>query len=204
MDLKPDSFVCSSLLNACAILSAEKQIHVHAFKFGFMFDVFVGNSLVNMYAKCGSIEEADRAFYEIPERGVVSWSAMIGGLAQHGQEVIRLIKDSKVKKEPGISWIEVKYKIYTFIVGDRSHSRSEEIYAKLEELGHLMAKAEYVPMIEIEREKMNFFSRMCEKLVVAFALIAMSFFSRTTRSSYSCQKEPPNIFRLPYSVQVHL
>ncbi|TQD88169.1 hypothetical protein C1H46_026230 [Malus baccata] len=84
---KPDSFVCSSLLNACANLSAYeqgKQIHVHILKFGFMSDAFAGNSLVNMYAKCGSIEDADRAFAEVPERGIVSWSAMIGGLAQHG------------------------------------------------------------------------------------------------------------------------
>ncbi|MCI33460.1 pentatricopeptide repeat-containing protein, partial [Trifolium medium] len=45
-----------------------------------------------MYAKCGSIEDADRAFSEIPQRGIVSWSAMIGGLAQHGhgKEALKL------------------------------------------------------------------------------------------------------------------
>ncbi|KAL6992515.1 hypothetical protein U1Q18_010625, partial [Sarracenia purpurea var. burkii] len=50
IELKPDPFVCSSLLNACANLSAYeqgKQIHVHVLKFGFMSDVFAGNSLVN-------------------------------------------------------------------------------------------------------------------------------------------------------------
>ncbi|EEF50827.1 pentatricopeptide repeat-containing protein, putative [Ricinus communis] len=85
--IRPDSFVCSSLLNACANLSAYeqgKQVHVHVLKFGFISDIFAGNSLVNMYAKCGSIDDADRAFSEIPERGIVSWSAMIGGFAQHG------------------------------------------------------------------------------------------------------------------------
>ncbi|KAL6201415.1 hypothetical protein ACLB2K_025129 [Fragaria x ananassa] len=84
---EPDSFVCSSLLNACANLSAYeqgKQIHVHILKFGFLSDAFAGNSLVNMYSKCGSIDDAGRAFSEVPERGIVSWSAMIGGLAQHG------------------------------------------------------------------------------------------------------------------------
>ncbi|KAL2500101.1 Pentatricopeptide repeat-containing protein [Abeliophyllum distichum] len=93
-------------------------------------------------------------------------------------KVRRLMKDNKVKKEPGMSWIEVKDKIYTFIVGNRSHSRSEEIYAKLEELGHLMTKAGYVPMIEIDlhavgkREKELLLSYHSEKLAVAFALIA--------------------------------
>ncbi|KAL0373388.1 UNVERIFIED_CONTAM: Pentatricopeptide repeat-containing protein [Sesamum radiatum] len=61
-----------------------KQIHVHVLKLGFMSDVFAGNSLVNMYAKCGSIEDTTRAFSEVYDKTVVSWSAMIGGLAQHG------------------------------------------------------------------------------------------------------------------------
>ncbi|KAL6197193.1 hypothetical protein ACLB2K_032805 [Fragaria x ananassa] len=76
-----------SLLNACANLSAYeqgKQIHVHILKYGFLSDAFAGNSLVNMYSKCGSIDDAGRAFSKVPERGIVSWSAMIGGLAQHG------------------------------------------------------------------------------------------------------------------------
>ncbi|GKV00994.1 hypothetical protein SLEP1_g13596 [Rubroshorea leprosula] len=37
-----------------------------------------------MHAKCGSIDNAEHAFSEIRERSMVSWSAMVGGLAQHG------------------------------------------------------------------------------------------------------------------------
>ncbi|KAG1359029.1 putative pentatricopeptide repeat-containing protein [Cocos nucifera] len=51
-ELKPDSFALSSLLNACASLSAYeqgKQIHVHVLKMGFMSDGFSGNALVNMF-----------------------------------------------------------------------------------------------------------------------------------------------------------
>ncbi|RZB66543.1 Pentatricopeptide repeat-containing protein, chloroplastic isoform B [Glycine soja] len=322
-DIKPDPFICSSLLNACANLSAYeqgKQLHVHAIKFGFMCDIFASNSLVNMYAKCGSIEDADRAFSEIPNRGIVSWSAMIGGYAQHGhgKEALRLfnqmlrdgvppnhitlvsvlcacnhaglvnegkqyfekmevmfgikptqehyacmidllgrsgklneavelvnsipfeadgfvwgallgaarihknielgqkaakmlfdlepeksgthvllaniyasagmwenvakvrkfMKDSKVKKEPGMSWIEIKDKVYTFIVGDRSHSRSDEIYAKLDQLGDLLSKAGYSSIVEIDihnvdkSEKEKLLYHHSEKLAVAFGLIA--------------------------------
>ncbi|KAK6917601.1 Pentatricopeptide repeat [Dillenia turbinata] len=86
---KPDPFVCSSAVNACANLSAYeqgKQVHSQLFKFGFAMDTFAANSLVNMYARCGSIDDASRAFSKIPERGIVSWSAMIGGLAQHAFE----------------------------------------------------------------------------------------------------------------------
>ncbi|KAI4297536.1 hypothetical protein L6164_037422 [Bauhinia variegata] len=59
--IKPDAFVCSSLLNACANLSAYeqgKQLHVHALKFGFICDSFASNSLVNISANMdfGEIE----------------------------------------------------------------------------------------------------------------------------------------------------
>ena len=44
------------------------------------------------------------------------------------------MKDRRVKKKGGKSWIEVKGNISVFWVGDRSHERTEEIYAKLVEL----------------------------------------------------------------------
>ncbi|XP_027356594.1 pentatricopeptide repeat-containing protein At5g04780, mitochondrial-like [Abrus precatorius] len=92
--------------------------------------------------------------------------------------VRKLMKDSKVKKEPAMSWIEVKDKVYTFIVGDRSHSRSDEIYVKLDQLGDLLSKAGYKPIIEIdihnvnESEKEQLLYHHSEKLAVAFGLIA--------------------------------
>ncbi|CAI9266248.1 unnamed protein product [Lactuca saligna] len=102
LELKPESYICSSLLKASAILSAYeqgKQIHVHTLKSGLLFDVHTSNSLVNMYARCGSIEDASRAFFEVPEKGIVSWSTMIGGLAQHGHEKEALSFFDKMLKD---------------------------------------------------------------------------------------------------------
>jgi pentatricopeptide repeat protein len=45
----------------------------------------VGNSLVDMYAKCGSIEDAWRVFNKMPSQNVVIWTAILGGCAMHGQ-----------------------------------------------------------------------------------------------------------------------
>jgi pentatricopeptide repeat protein len=47
-------------------------------------DVFVGCSLVDMYAKCGSIEDAWRVFNKMPSQDVVAWNAILGGCAMHG------------------------------------------------------------------------------------------------------------------------
>nr|XP_043622793.1 pentatricopeptide repeat-containing protein At4g14850-like [Erigeron canadensis] len=323
LELKPDSFICSSLLNTSASLSAYeqgKQIHVHTLKFGLLSDTFTANSLVNMYARCGSIDDASRAFAELPEKSIVSWSAMIGGLAQHGHgkealslfddmlkdgvtpnnvtlvsvlcacnhaglvtqakryfelmegvygikrtqehyacmvdilgragkldeamdlvnkmpfeanasvwgallgaakthknvdlgqrafhelmliqpeksgthvllaniyasvglwenviDIRRFMKHGKVKKEPGMSWLEIKDKVYTFIVEDRSHSMTKEIYTKLNELLELVGEEGYVPDLDndfhnVERsEKERLLSFHSEKLAVAFGLIS--------------------------------
>jgi hypothetical protein len=39
-----------------------------------------------------------------------------------------------VKKEPGCSWIEVNKKVHTYLVVDKSHPQTHEIYAELERL----------------------------------------------------------------------
>ena len=85
--LKPDAFTYASFLNACASAGAlewVKEVHTHAREAGFESDVRVGNALVHMYAKCGSIDDARLAFDKMEERDVVTWTVMIGGLAEHG------------------------------------------------------------------------------------------------------------------------
>ena len=75
-----------------------KSLHCLAVKTGYDFDVFVGSSVVVMYAKCGEIRDARKAIDEIPEKNVVSWSGMIYGYTQLGQdeEALRLFKEAMV------------------------------------------------------------------------------------------------------------
>jgi pentatricopeptide repeat protein len=51
----------------------------------------VANSLVNMYAKCGNMEDACRMFNKMPSWNVVTWDAILGGCAMnvHGKEVLK-------------------------------------------------------------------------------------------------------------------
>jgi pentatricopeptide repeat protein len=84
----PNRITYLSVLNACANpsnLEWGKKIHSHALGAGFVSDGSVGNALVNMYAKCGSMEDARRVFDGMVKRDVVSWTAMIGGYAESGQ-----------------------------------------------------------------------------------------------------------------------
>lgn len=101
-----------AVLAACADLGAldlGMRIHEYSNRHGFKRNVRISNTLIDMYVKCGCLEEACKVFEEMEERTVVSWSAMIGGLAMHGraEEALRLFSDmSQVGIEPnGVTFI---------------------------------------------------------------------------------------------------
>jgi hypothetical protein len=50
-----------------------------------------------------------------------------------------------LKRIPGLSWIEVDGDVHSFVVQDKSHPRTAEIYAKLNELHHNMRVQGYIP-----------------------------------------------------------
>ncbi|XP_007210984.2 pentatricopeptide repeat-containing protein At1g18485 [Prunus persica] len=84
---KPDNFTFPCLIKACGGLldvGLGQVIHGMAVKMGLMSDVFVGNALIAMYGKCGSIEDAVRVFDLMPERNLVSWNSMICGYSENG------------------------------------------------------------------------------------------------------------------------
>ncbi|XP_075489708.1 pentatricopeptide repeat-containing protein At2g27610-like [Primulina tabacum] len=85
----------------------------------------------------------------------------------------KLLDDRQVKKETGLSWIEVKNKTYAFMAGDVSHPLSDVIYMKLEELSIRLRDAGFQPdtnyvLHDIERNKKKaILSQHSEKLAVA-------------------------------------
>ncbi len=86
--VQPDSVTFAGVLNACASILALEEgrcVHQQIVEFGWDSDVFVGNSLVDMYAKGGSIEDAWRVFNKMPSRNVVTWNAMVLGHVKCGQ-----------------------------------------------------------------------------------------------------------------------
>ncbi|CAK9865911.1 unnamed protein product [Sphagnum jensenii] len=99
---KPDTVTCTSTLKACTgprALEWGKHVHSHIMKAGYNVDVRIGNALIDMYAKCGSLEAACQVFDVMPERDVISWTAMIVGLAQHGcgEEALQVFEQMRVE-----------------------------------------------------------------------------------------------------------
>ncbi|KAL5995323.1 hypothetical protein ACLOJK_025381 [Asimina triloba] len=76
-----------SLISACASLGAlegGKWVRQLVKNNGLETNASVMNALLDMYAKCGSLDLAREVFEKLPQRTVVSWSAMIGAYAAHG------------------------------------------------------------------------------------------------------------------------
>ncbi|XP_064959445.1 pentatricopeptide repeat-containing protein At3g02330, mitochondrial-like [Musa acuminata AAA Group] len=291
--LEPDNFTYATVLDTCADLATielGKQIHAQIMKLDLDKDVFISSTLVDMYAKCGNMNDSLLTFEKMLNRDLVSWNAMICGYAYHGlgldalrmfermqlekvrpnhttfvavlracghvglfdegmsyfhlmtnhyelepqlehyscmvdivgrskgiiealelidkmpfeadaviwrtllsvckiqgnvevaevaansllvldpedsssfvllsniyadagrwgevSKMRRLMRQSKLKKEPGCSWIEIKNELHTFLVGDKAHPRCSEIYERLDELVAEMKWVECPPNLD--------------------------------------------------------
>ncbi|XAR71756.1 hypothetical protein NMG60_11018163 [Bertholletia excelsa] len=85
--VKPDEITVASVLSACAHLGkldVGKAVHDYVVEHNITMDVYVGNSLIDMYCKCGSVEKALEVFREMEEKDDVSWTSVISGLAVNG------------------------------------------------------------------------------------------------------------------------
>ncbi|KAJ8434472.1 hypothetical protein Cgig2_006278 [Carnegiea gigantea] len=99
---EPDETTVVLLLSACAELGSlnlGKWSHGQVLEKGLMVNCHLGTALVDMYAKCGSLKYARLVFDRMCERNVLTWTAMISALAQHGFAMEALDLFFKMKAE---------------------------------------------------------------------------------------------------------
>ena len=101
----PDEISLVNVLPACASLQASaqgKQVHGFAYRRGLFCDLFVGNAIVDMYAKCGMMKESLAVFELMEVKDVVSWNAMVTGYSQNSDfgRALELIDEMHLKKIP--------------------------------------------------------------------------------------------------------
>ncbi|OVA07278.1 Pentatricopeptide repeat [Macleaya cordata] len=78
----------SRLLRTCCNIQQGKQLHLFLFKSGLLqslsSSLFIGNCLLQMYAKCGHLNDAHRLFDEMPYRNCFSWNSLIEAYLKSG------------------------------------------------------------------------------------------------------------------------
>ncbi|KAF2289721.1 hypothetical protein GH714_038236 [Hevea brasiliensis] len=86
-------------------LELGMSVHACCTKLGFDADLSIGNCLLTMYVKCGEIDSARKLFNDMPEKGLITWNAMINGYAQNGLannvlDLYREMKSTGVSPDP--------------------------------------------------------------------------------------------------------
>ncbi|KAL5975111.1 hypothetical protein ACLOJK_031788 [Asimina triloba] len=87
-DVRPDEITMVSVVSAVSSLGAldlGRWVHFYVVRSGFELTVSMGTALLDMYSKCGCIGSAVQVFNEMQERNVLTWTALINGLATHGR-----------------------------------------------------------------------------------------------------------------------
>ncbi|KVI01376.1 Pentatricopeptide repeat-containing protein [Cynara cardunculus var. scolymus] len=157
----------STMLGA---LSLGKWVHDLASKENFKSNIYVSTALIDMYAKCGSIEEARQVFDTMPEKNAVTWNAMISGYGLHGHahealQIFDKMVDSKVPLS-GVSFVSVLYacshaglvkegeEIFYAMVQDHGFEPLSEHYACMVDLlgraGELQKALDFIKKMPIE------------------------------------------------------
>ncbi|KAL3367323.1 hypothetical protein AABB24_011851, partial [Solanum stoloniferum] len=86
-NVRPNDVTMMAVLSACGKkLDLEFGRWVHAFikRNGIRESLILDNAILDMYMKCGSIEDAERLFHKMGEKDIVSWTTMLVGYARAG------------------------------------------------------------------------------------------------------------------------
>ncbi|XP_020589663.1 LOW QUALITY PROTEIN: pentatricopeptide repeat-containing protein At3g16610-like [Phalaenopsis equestris] len=83
----PNKYTFPFVLKACSTLLALEEgieIHNHAKRMCLDCDLYISTSLIDMYMKCGRVDEARLVFLQVKNGDVVAWNAMVSGFSLHG------------------------------------------------------------------------------------------------------------------------
>ncbi|KAI3944408.1 hypothetical protein MKW98_006569 [Papaver atlanticum] len=100
--VSPDEVTIASVISACASIGALDQgkwVHSYLKRSGLGCDVVIRTALVDMYGKCGCLENAVAIFREMEEKDVLAWTAMISVFALYGlgNEAFDLFEEMKME-----------------------------------------------------------------------------------------------------------
>ncbi|BAT82134.1 hypothetical protein VIGAN_03209600 [Vigna angularis var. angularis] len=122
----------------------------------FEADDVIWRTLLSNCKMQGNIEVAEKAANYLLQLDPQDSSAYVllsnvyanAGMWSEVAKIRSVMKNCKLKKEPGCSWIEIRDEVHTFLVGDKAHPRSKVIYEQIHLLVDEMKWAGYVPDIE--------------------------------------------------------
>ncbi|KAM2193569.1 hypothetical protein ACFX1X_026489 [Malus domestica] len=182
--LLPDNFVLPNVLKACGGLEwirIGKVVHGLVVKLGCGGCVFVASSLVDMYGKCGEVEDARKVFDGMPQRNAVAWNSMIVGYVQNGlnEEAIEVFYEMR---EEGVeptqvtlsSFLSASTNLGALQDGKQGHAIA--VICGIEMTTNLGSSLiNFYSKVGLIEDAESVFSRMLEKDVVTWNLLISGY-----------------------------
>ena len=218
--LLPDAYSFMALLSACShagLVDEGRQIFCAMKDYGVEPTVVHYSCMVDLLGRAGLMEETKRFISSMPvEADAGTWGALLGACRTYGnvelgelaaKEVLKLepggaspyvllsniyaaaglwdqvsfirymMQERGIRKEPGVSWIEISNKVHRFVVGDRSHPEAQKIYDVLNNLSKELKAEGYIPDTRLvlrnidEEQKVHALWAHSEKLAIAYGLM---------------------------------
>ncbi|KAM6542583.1 hypothetical protein CsatB_007030 [Cannabis sativa] len=85
---RPDETTLVSVLSACSHLGSLEHgrwVDSYIKRSNFSLSIPLGNALMDMFAKCGDVENAKVIFHKMPKRCIITWTTMVSGLSVNGK-----------------------------------------------------------------------------------------------------------------------
>ncbi|KAJ7968677.1 Pentatricopeptide repeat [Quillaja saponaria] len=102
LNFHPNASTFASIIGACSVMTSfeiGEQVQTQLMKTEFFRDIKIGSALIDMYSKCGRVEDARRVFDHMPEKNVFSWTSMIDGYGKNGFPYEALMLFSRMQIE---------------------------------------------------------------------------------------------------------
>ncbi|GAB4831690.1 hypothetical protein Ancab_005703 [Ancistrocladus abbreviatus] len=151
LGVKPDQVTMLSVISACSNLGALQQanwVNKYVDMNGFAGALPINNALIDMYAKCGSLERAGRIFDNMVGRNVISWTSMINAFcSSRGCSHVGLVEEGQ--------------KIFASMVSEHNVTPKQEHYGYM---GALMAACRIHGEVELG-DRIETSTKICESLL---------------------------------------
>ncbi|KAL5984600.1 hypothetical protein ACLOJK_041909 [Asimina triloba] len=198
-DLGSDVFAASALIDMAGLLEQAKRIidempmEPSAGVWGALL------AACRIHGNTRLAEDAAKHLFELDQKDSGSYVLLANLYADTGKsddmaEVRRLMRDKRIHKNPGCSWIEVDSRIYVFSADDMTHPRIAEILWLLNEIIKKIEEKGYVNSFRSRSQ-----SHHSEKLAVAFGLISLPSWAPIHVMKNLRRGDPP-----PHEQSIHL
>ncbi|XP_018631687.2 pentatricopeptide repeat-containing protein At4g31070, mitochondrial-like [Nicotiana tabacum] len=146
--IRPNDVTLLAVISACTNLlsvSHGRGMHGYVFRSGLNSRLFIGNSFINMYSKCGFLMDSAQVFQEMAIRDSASWSALVSAYGTHGfgdkaLDLFHEMKESGIKIDSialltvlsacnHCGLFEEGKKLFDEASKDKSFSMTVELYA---------------------------------------------------------------------------